>query len=68
MISEINPEHIKLLENCFKKWRHFYHEEILHEMWCRYVEYENYYENYWSREAERWWAAGIIQNYWKKIR
>lgn len=51
MISEINPEHIKLLGNCFKKWRHFYHEEILHEMWCRYVEYENYYDNYWSREA-----------------
>ena len=22
-------------------------------MWCRYVEYENYYENYYSREAER---------------
>ena len=53
MISEINPEHIKLLENCFKKWKRFYHEEILHEMWCRYVEYENYYENYYSREAER---------------
>ncbi len=54
MISEINPEHIKLLENCFKKWKHFYRQEILNEMWCRYVEYENYYENYWSREAERW--------------
>ena len=55
MISEINPEHIKLLGNCFKKWRHFYHEELrADEMWCRYVEYEHYYENYWSREAERW--------------
>ena len=53
MISEINPEHIKLIENCFKKWKRFYREEILNEMWCRYVEYENYYENYWSREAER---------------
>ena len=55
MISEINPEHIKLLENCFKKWKSFYHEELrADEMWCRYVEYENYYENYYSREAERW--------------
>ena len=66
-----DTEHIKLLRNCFNKWKHFYHDEILHddeilhEMWCRYVEEENERDNYWSREADRWWAAETIQYYWR---